>query len=59
MNQSKIWYDDYTKILHLGKNLKIGIGGFTNWGLTFHRDKEIGLIYFRLGKLAVGLKRKK
>ena len=58
MNQSKIWYDDYTKILHLGKQ-SIGLGGFTNWALVYHRDKEIGLTYFRIGKLAIALRRKK
>jgi len=48
----KIFYDDYTKILHLGK-VMIGLGGFTDWKLLHYKSQDFGWHYFRLGKLAI------
>ena len=45
-----MYYDNYTKILHINKHLMIGIGGFTNWALKYHKREN--LTYFRVGKLA-------
>jgi len=48
----KLFYDDYTKILHIGK-VMIGLGGFTNWELKYYHSEEFGWHYMRIGKLAI------
>lgn len=48
----KIFYDDYTKILHIGSTM-IGLGGYCNWALRYYKNKECKFIYVRIGKLAL------
>lgn len=62
------WYDNYTKILHIGgeqgfkngsRELMIGLGGFTDWAINHQKNDDIGLLYLRIGKLAFSYRRKR
>ena len=50
--ESKLWFDNYTNILHIGK---IMITICSNWELSHSRVDANKSHYFRIGRIAVRL----
>jgi hypothetical protein len=49
--EMRIRYFSYTKTLHVGDYLLIGLGGYSNWSLIYYSRPN--LHYIRIGKLGI------